>query len=105
MSTALSDHSLLHCGLAVQSTTAGPSSWVYIQLHPAWCCYQWELVLITHLNSTNPSDMDAQTGMHTAHSERGLLTETQLHRIIPTLVERPSRGDMASLDAFVRLCY
>ena len=70
----------------------GPASWVYIQLHPAWCCYQRELALITQLNSANPSDVDAETGMHTARSERGLLTETQLHGVMPTPMERPSRG-------------
>ena len=95
MSTALFDHSLLRCSLAVWSTATRTS---FLGLHPAassrevftsgsWC-------LSTRLSCTNPSDVDAQTGSHRAHS--GLLTETRLHRILPRLRQGPSRGERAS---------
>ena len=91
------DHSLFHCSLAVQNTEArtsflGPSC---IQ---AGCRYQWELVLSTRLSSTNPSDVDAQTGAHRIHSDRGLLTETQLRRILATLMQGAFHGRHPCLE-------
>ena len=88
------DHSLLHCSLAVQNAEARTS---FLGLRPvasklgavtsgSWC-------LSTRLSSTNPSDVDAQTGTHRAHSESGLLTERQLCRILPTLMQGPHGRD------------
>ena len=97
MSTALSDHSLLHCGLAVWSTTARTS---FLGLCPA--ASSWELFtrgslcLSTCLNCTNPSDVDAQTGTHRAHPERGLQIETWL----PTLRQGHSQGREGILVKF-----
>lgn len=100
MSTALSDHSLLHCILAVWSTTTRTS---FLGLHPA--ASSWELFTSGSLCYPRASAVKIPVMWryklaHTELTQRGLLTETQPCRILPTLMQGPSQGREGTLVKF-----